>query len=231
MKPIAIFYHCLFFNGNPPRPLPAAGPIIGEQMALLHASGLSVEATEIHVGLNGGSESENSAASLLPGKCQVRFHGLDMHNENGTIVMLEEWIASHPDWHVLYFHSKGATKPVGDGFTGRWRSCMTNTVIKNWRQCVSDLEAGYDAVGVHWMVPPQTPPGQHIFAGTFFWAASNYLRTLPSIKDRDRIKVSGLGSPESRYEAEVWIGNGPRLPKVKDYHPNWNPSKISTCQP
>jgi hypothetical protein len=48
--------------------------------------------------------------------------------------------------------------------------------------------------------------------------------------ERDRIKVSGLKHPDSKYEAEVWLGNGPRVPKIKDYHgPGWTPGKIDTC--
>ena len=108
---------------------------------------------------------------------------------------------------------------------------MKNAVT-NWRTCVADLDSGADAVGSHWMVPPETPIGQHIFAGNFFWAKASFLRTLPSIMDRERIKMSGIDSLDSRYESEVWLGNGPRIPKVKDYHgPNWNPSKIGTCVP
>jgi hypothetical protein len=107
---------------------------------------------------------------------------------------------------------------------------MTRHVIANWRQCVQDLEQGFDAVGVHYMEPPATPPGQRILAGNYWFAKSDYLRTLPSIMERDRIKVSGLKHPDSKYEAEVWLGNGPRVPKIKDYHgPGWTPGKIDTC--
>ena len=107
---------------------------------------------------------------------------------------------------------------------------MERTVIHSWRQCVADLEGGYDVVGCHYMEPPETPPGQRIMAGNFWWSRATFLLTLPSIMKRDRIRLSGLDSAESRYEAEVILGNGPRLPRVKDYHPGWNPSKIATCQ-
>lgn len=71
------------------------------------------------------------------------------------------------------------------------------------------------------MTGTDTPPGQSIWAGNFWWAKSDFLRTLPSIMNRERIKISGLGAAESRFESEVWIGNGPRLPRVRDYHPRW----------
>lgn len=230
MKPIALFYHCLTHLNNADNLLENAVNIIVSQMWQLRASGLLDAAREFHVGLNGGEETLQMARLLLPPESKITLHGLQCHTELRTLLLLEQWLPTHRDWYVLYFHSKGASHPVGHDLSTRWRGCMTRHCILNWRQCAADLDAGFEAVGCHWMVPPATPLGQHIFAGTFFWAKASYLATLPSVMVRDRIKVSGLDALESRYEAEVWIGNGPRLPKVRDYHgPNWNPSKIATC--
>lgn len=230
MKPIAIFYHGLLFHGEPPEFRPAAFEIMRDHMILLHNTGLLFQAREVNVCLNGGDETFLVSQLIVPGKARIALHGLQCHNECRTILEIEKWLPTHPDWYVLYFHCKGATHKDHDPMRTVWRDCMTRACVSNWRQCVRDLDAGFEAVGCHWMVPPATPPGQHIFAGSFWWANSNFLATLPSIMQRDRIKVSGLDSIESRYEAEVWIGNGPRLPKVKDYHgPDWNPSKIATC--
>jgi len=232
MKNIAIFYHSLFFLGDPPVLLPTAFTVVKAQMAAFNDSGLLDAATEIHCGVNGGAESESIARELLPPHAVIQYHGLDSRNENSTIVMLEQWLPLHDDWYVLYLHSKGATHPEGNDHSTRWRDCMMRHAVHNWRLCVADLDAGYEAVGSHWMTGDQTPPGQSIFAGNFFWASSDFLRTLPSIQERDRIKLSGLWSLDSRYESEVWLGNGPRLPKVKDYHgPNWNPGKTHECVP
>jgi hypothetical protein len=232
MKNIAIFYHCLFVLGAPPQPLVTAPSIIAAQMALLSTSGLLDAASEMHVGVNGGAESEQQVSAQIPAKAQVVYHGLQSRCENLTLVMLEKWLPIHDDWYVLYFHSKGATHPPGHDMSTRWRDCMMRNAVANWRTCVADLDAGYEAVGSHWMTGAQTPPGQSIFAGNFWWSKSSFLKTLPSIYERDRIKVSGISALESRYESEVWIGNGPRLPKIKDYHgPGWNPGQIGTCIP
>lgn len=227
MKNIAIFYHCLFIKDG--AVLPSALRIIKEQMDLLQSTGLLEACQYFGVGINGGQESVGMAEEFIPRKANINFHGLDSHNENASIVQLEQWLPTHQDWYVLYFHCKGATHPYDDYSRSRWRSCMTRTVINNWQQCVKDMDEGYDSVGCHWMTYPQTPKGQSIWAGTFFWCKSDFLLTLPSIMDRARIKESGLKASASRYEAEVWIGNGPTLPKVKDYHPNWNPGKVGTC--
>ena len=96
---------------------------------------------------------------------------------------------------------------------------MTKHLIANWRNCVTDMDQGVESVGCHWMTG-LADGTQNIWAGNFWWAKASYLLTLPSIFERDRIKESGISDIESRYESEVWIGNGKRLPTVKDYHPD-----------
>jgi hypothetical protein len=220
--PIIVFYHCYLYNGTPADLKPWAFNVVTDQMHRLTWSGLEKAATEIIVGLNGGEESLEVARLIMPEKAKVVLHGLDSKCENPTLVLLENWLKQNPgEAHVLYFHAKGSSHdPQSDygGFDGRWRECMMRNCIDNWRQCVADLNVA-EAVGCHWLTGQGWDHSQHYFAGTFFWARASFLRTLPSIMLRERIKVSGLGALESRYEAEVWIGNGPRLPTIRDYHP------------
>jgi hypothetical protein len=227
---IALFYHCLLFMGTPDNLLLNAVNIVREQMDQLKASGLLDAATKFHVGINGGLESLEVSRLVIPSKASITLHGLQCHSECRTIRALEEWLPGHEDWFVLYFHSKNSSHVTDTGTGLPWRKCMMRHCITNWRTCVADLDKGYEAVGCHWMEPPATPRGQFIFAGTFFWARASFLLTLPSIMERERIKLSGIDSLDSRYEAEVWLGNGPRVPRVKDYHgPDWTPGKIATC--
>lgn len=218
MKPIAIFYHTLFFHGVPSQFAEAGFGIVGEQMQILKSSGLLDHASHFLVGINGGEESAEFANLVIPPKAIRVMHGLASRAENLTLVELEKWVPSHPDWYVLYFHAKGVTHVPGSDYYNlctRWRNCMTRNVIQNWQRCCMDLDAGFESVGCHWLqgVADGT---QNIWAGNFWWATSNFLRTVPSIFKRDRIKQSGIAALESRYESEVWIGNG-RIPKVRDY--------------
>lgn len=227
MKPICVFFHGVFQIDG--KLLPAALPIIREQMGALKSSGLLDAASEMRVGINGWDSDYDLAKSVLPEKANIIFHGERCRNECRTLVLLENWLHEHDDeWHVVYFHAKGSSKPLGDDMARRWRGCAMKHLVKNWRRCVADLEK-VESVGVHFMQPPATPPTQYIWAGNAWWARSSFLKTLPSIYERERIKVSGIDALESRYESEVWIGNGPRPPTHIDYHPNWNPSKIRTC--
>lgn len=222
MRPIAVFYHCLFVHGQVPDFMPGAFEIVSSQMNAMESSGLLKNTQHFVVGINGGKESEDFANLVIPAKAVRVMHGLQSKAENLTIVELEKWIPSHRGWNVLYFHAKGCTHPVGDaygdGVSAPWRNTMTQYLVNNWRTCVSDLERGYESVGCHFM-RGMCDGTQNIWAGNFWWATSDFLSTLPSIFLRDRIHVSGISAAESRYEAEVWIGNGKRVPRVKEYLP------------
>lgn len=222
MKPIAIFYHCLFFHGTPIEFRHNAFNIVHDQMTMIRASGLLDAAMYFLVGINGGKESSDVANLVIPAKAVRVMHGLQSKAENLTIVELEKWVKSNPDWVVLYFHAKGCTHPPDSDYGNRvsapWRMSMMQDLVMNWRQCVSDLEAGHDIACSHWMWN-MADGTQHIPAGNFLWTTSNFAAKLPSIFLRDRIKVSGISAAESRFEAEVYWGNGPR-PNVKQYRPN-----------
>lgn len=220
MNPIAIWYHTVFVRGDPLDLVPSAFMITEEQMSEIERSGLMDACEEIFCGVNGGVESRHFAEAILPKSATKIYHGTNNHGECATIRALEQWLPGHEDWYVLYLHCKGATHPMGNPRTTNWRDCMMRHLVTNWWRCVSDLEYGYESVGCHWKTK-QADGSQNLWAGNFWWAKASFLLTLPSIMDRERIKMSGLGSLESRYEAEVWIGNGPRLPRIKDYHPGW----------
>jgi len=224
MKPIAIFYHCLFELGSPPEILEGAVNIARDQMGQLVDCGLFGQSSLMTAGVNGeaGSVSEFLADAIIPQgeNRKLMFHGLDSRAENLTIVALWNWARINPGWNILYFHCKGAThKPNADysKMAGGWRDGMMKHLVGNWRQCVADLDH-HDIVCAHWMWN-MADGTQHIPAGNFLWITSNFAASLPDINLRDRIKVSGIANVESRYEAEVFWGNGKR-PNVKSYLPN-----------
>lgn len=92
---------------------------------------------------------------------------------------------------------------------------MMGDLVLNWNRCVHDLDDGNDIVCSRWLWN-MADGSQHIPAGNFLWVKSSFVARLPSIFLRERIKVSGIGHLESRYESEVYWGNGPK-PNVKHY--------------
>jgi hypothetical protein len=217
---IVVFYHCLFCIGT--EPLWSAVKVVHEQMKLLKDSGLEDAASEIFIGINGGKESEVYAKQFLPKKATVVYHGLQCRNENRTLLMMQDWCRSHSfEAACLYFHSKGATHPIDSDYEKNmstpWRNRMMETCVKNWRRCVLDLNI-YDAVGAHWLTEQGWDKSQFFFAGTCYWVRASFLRTVPRVTERQRIKDSGIDSIESRFEAEVILSIGKHLPFVKNLY-------------
>jgi hypothetical protein len=212
MKPIAVFYHCKIDGEGIPNPNHACN-VMEHQMSALRQSGLSDAAQEIHVGINGTASDSLTVAALSPDKAQIYIHGPLARTEIPTMQVIYSWARTHPDWYLIYHHTKGVTHP-GEHAYDVWRQRMEDNCVWNWRQCVADLDAGYDAVGCHWLTPERyaaavTSP---FFGGTFWWSKSKYILQLPK-----------LPAPtwENRFEAESWIGRRRPYPVVRDYFPGW----------
>lgn len=218
--PIIIFYHAVFnIDGVH---LPSSRPIVHEQMKMLKERGLEDAAAEIHIGINGDKSSEVHAAGLLPEKAKVVYHGTQCRNELRTLLMVEDWCKENAgEAYILYFHSKGAThapdSDYGNNMSTPWRRRMMKHCVEDWRRCVMDLRV-FDTAGCHWLSGQGWDKSQHYYAGTMWWCRASFFRTIPSFTTRQRIKDSGIDSIESRYEVEVHLGNGPRLPLVKNYY-------------
>lgn len=222
--PIVIFYHCLLRLGSPPKVLPGAVDVIRFQVDCMQQSGLLEAASQFIIGLNDNEGGMYEAQSIISSPAKYILHGLESRSECLTIVALENWVKAFPgEAYLLYLHTKGASHPTDspyrNGVSIPWMHGMTQDLVLNWRNCVADLDSGYEAACSHWM-SGMADGTQHIPAGGFCWVRASFVRTLPSIFLRERIKISGIGSLESRYEAEVYWGNGPRQPNVRQYRPN-----------
>ncbi len=220
MKPIAIFFHGLFFLGDPPRHMPNAGCIISDQITQMINSGLWDAADKIFFGVNGSDESASAANSIIPQKATVLYHGLQCRNENRTVEWLLTWAKKNPGWNVLYQHAKGSSHAPAECYainvSKPWREAMIQDLVVNWRQCVADLDAGHDVACMVWLWDMGWDKSQHIPAGNFLWLTSDFAAKLPSLYLRARIKEDGIDAVTSRFESEVAWGNGSR-PKVKAY--------------
>lgn len=209
---IAIFYHCLFSNGAVPINTDHAIGLMSEQMAALRDSGLMGAAEEFYVGVN-GDYTDGILASELAGKeARVMSHGAVARTEIPTLNLLRAWLPAHPDWLVMYHHIKGLTHP-GEKLYEVWRKCCEQIIWK-WRECMKELANGTDACGTHWLTPERfgDTVKSPFFGGTFWFARADFLLTLPPLP---------AATWANRWEAESWIGRGPRRPVVRDFHPFW----------
>lgn len=213
---IAIWYHCRLAGGSSPPINPDVSmPIMAEQMKLAQDSGLVDAASEIHIVSNGGHGPALYAAMLAPPKAIVHDNGAKAESLLPTVNRIREWLPSHKGWLVCFSHTKGVTHPHDD-LTIAWRRCMDTVAFGAWRQCVHDLQAGFESVGAHWLTRERfgTMVSTPFWGGMVFWATADFLLTLPAVPQVPTCRADWFIS-------EGWIGSGPRPPKVKDYRPHW----------
>lgn len=205
---IAVWYHCKLAGPGIPQP-DTAEKIVIEQLQALNKSGLEDAADEIHFCFNGPGVPP-SVCLWLPLKSFIHWNGNDASTELPTLAILRRWLPTHRGWAVFYHHSKGVTQP-NDAFHHHHRRTMQNYLVKEWRRCVADLERGYETVGINAVHPVKRPvlPGK-FYAGNFWWATSDYLLTLPPIKEWPATWAD-------RLIAEGWVLSARREPRMTDY--------------
>lgn len=220
MKNIAIFYHTVFYQTDGAE-FPWAVKFNEKYMKDLEDSGLMAAQSHFVASINGGAESEAVAKQCLP-KAQLRFHGMDCQGNSLLVQEMRDFAVEHPGWNLFFFHSKGLAHHTKEyesyvEFEARWIKCMVNACIYNWRTCVADLET-VDSAGCHWMKNVGVPPVDNIWGGTFYWVTSDFFATRTPMSECPLVKQYGIRSWEARATSEQYIGLGPTLPRVKDYH-------------
>lgn len=210
MRKIAVFYHCYLSGGEVAVSVDNVIRIASAQFSALDKSGLSDSAQHISIGVSGSPADYMAIASMSPKSSEVS-HNLAGVGELPTMKRMQDWCKNNPGWLVLYIHTKGAIHHGNPPYEA-WRSCMERAVVWGWKKCVNDLLGRYESCGAHWLTPQRFPfIGETAYwGGNFWWARSDFLNTLPPID----VNLS-------RYEAEVWIGRGPRRPVVMDYAPHF----------
>lgn len=210
MRPIAVFYHAYFGGGEVPVTTENALRITALQLDHMNYSGLSQAADYFQVGVTGTDLDLLTVAAMCPDKAEV-IHNTEGVAELPTLKRLQFWCKGNPEALVLYLHTKGVihgNSPVYEA----WRNCMQNVVVGKWHECVDHLQGGKESVGAHWLTPERYAflgPWSY-WGGNFWWATAKFINTLPPIDVNS-----------NRYEAEVWIGRGPKRPRVKDYAPHF----------
>lgn len=110
-----------------------------------------------------------------------------------------------------YIHTKGARWEIGSHESkcaDSWREYMQYFVIYGWKNCVESLR-NHDVCGVEY-ARSEWFPEKFIFSGNFWWARSNYIKSI--IKPI----IDETPYDEYRFKAEFFLSQG--NPKVKNFH-------------
>lgn len=135
------------------------------------------------------------------------------------IERVQEIAVEKPDSNIFYLHSKGVTYQDSDKARNvrSWRRYMEYFTIEKWEECVEILKTA-NTCGVEWLNCQHTSsqkiekPG--MFAGNFWWARADYLRTCPLMKG------THLGSDwcfKHRFDCEIFITTGQK-PEPFSFH-------------
>lgn len=199
---IAIFYHT--FQNE------ISAFIYQQQINRLYVTGLLSAAHHMHIGVNGNNELFN-----VPQKAKVVYNQ-NQKEETETLIALKDFAYENPDYKILYFHTKGASK--GTLSANAWRLMMEYFVIDKWKKCVEMLNE-YDCVGSNfnivgetlWSDGTTTKPldGTYNFTGNFWWTNAKHIQTLDH-----KFLYS-----DYRIDRELWIGSNPNSNPGTIYQP------------
>lgn len=163
--------------------------IVNDQLTKLINSGLINHVNNVYIGLinNNTVEHTKLIQLLTKSKFYNKFTILfkkDSGFENQTLNALKHFCDQLPNNYIsniLYIHSKGVTrntKPVSD-----WRNYMEYFLIEKYNNCFEILN-NYDHCGVNWTSEIKNTWIKQHYSGNFWWATSNYIKTLPNMDTR-----------------------------------------------
>ena len=189
-----VFYHALLWG--------EWKLLVQNQMLRLHTSGILDKMSMMTIGVAALNDEDYRWFSDLwrdftSVNIQRTPHELMPKEERSTLMLLKEWCDnSKEDTPILYFHTKGLSRP---GYNVElWRLYMEYYNIDRWRYAVSTLSNGWDAYGVNLRDDTEELFGGRYlhYSGNFWWARSSYIKGL------DRTFLTG----SNRWEGEFWIG-------------------------
>ena len=163
--------------------------ILQDQLGKINNSGLIAVTEAVAVSLVG---PHCLTLGSLGGKIHIAHRSENACEYEFPALKLLQETCCRTDCCVWYIHSKGVSK-TGELKTRieDWRLYMEHFVIERYAFCIEALW-DHDVCGVDW----HRFPMPH-FSGNFWWARSDYIRTLPEIGDIDCA---------NRGVAEFWIG-------------------------
>lgn len=175
------FYH-VFADGDWQQPAE-------EHLDALIASELIDNLDDIFIGIVGVETNRDRVKREVPG---VVVAEAETGWEQVTLNAVHEF-AQTDAGAIFYAHTKGAWSR--SELARQWRVSMTHDTVTRWQECVRALSM-FQVAGPYWLksYEPEHLNHHHFFAGNFWWARSDYVRSL------DPVGV------ENRYQAEGWIG-------------------------
>lgn len=202
MIPVKIYFHTTLIKEHL-----AITEYIFDKML---ACGLMDYCDSVSVGALGEADELVKLEKLLSKypKARIVAHDTDKNIfEFHTLRHLKKDVDTLPKFYALYCHSKSVTFGKEDKredvlYERWWKDYMTKFVIEEWRRNYRALDlkdTGYDICGVRIIPARHSASSRTHASGNFWFASSEYLKTLPRIDSLDL---------DDRFEAEMWSFSG-----------------------
>ena len=156
--------------------------ILLDKFKKFKASGLYEKTNKIYLSLFGDIEKHQEFLTDLKdlySKIEyVLIANKEFHNEADTLnFMLKKASEYSSNTPMLYVHAKGVshTHPILKKNIGAWVRYLDLYTINKWEECLRGLIDNDAAGGLYEASNPKH------FSGNFFWANSDYIKTLPRI--------------------------------------------------
>ena len=134
-----------------------------------------------------------------------------------TLNRIKNFSQAHPNSNILYIHTKGVTHTDERAFCVQdWTNLMLYFLIDRYETSLNHLQK-FDSVGCNHLLEPWSH-----FSGNFWWAQSDYLKTLYTLEETNRQIIHHLLPLTSKHhlEGEEWI-----LSATKNYKSLHNSNK------
>lgn len=179
--------------------------IVKEQIENLKQSGLFEHTDKMFVSCIIGSDDDLETLQNIIGKDKIEIVSVERNPRKYEFPALDYIYekSKKEDFLFYYFHTKGITYQTFQsndkeflGFRNKiisWRRMMEYFLFDKWRVAVNTLQEGYETYGSYLF-----PPFKHkMYAGNFWWARSDYFRTLDALTDDVK--------QHNRFMAEEWL--------------------------
>lgn len=179
--------------------------IVERQVSVLRESGLLAATRKLYVSIIAKDDADVDALRRIVGNDKLEIVSCQTNPACYEYPALEyvRQLSAREDALVYYFHTKGISYQTAESRDRRflsfkrkivsWCEMMEYFCFTKWQVAVNVLSGGYDTYGCY-----RWPPKRYtMYSGSFWWARTDYIRTLPSF-DPEVIA-------SDRFYSEVWL--------------------------
>lgn len=179
--------------------------LVIKQIESLKTSGLFDATTTFYVSCITSKDSDVDKLKEIVGSDKLQIISVTDNPCRYEYPALEyvRQISAAEDCMIYYFHTKGISYQTSDctdraflSFKNKivaWCEMMEYFIFFKWNVAVNALNSGYDTYGCY-LWPPRK---QKMYSGSYWWANSLYIRTLPDFRE-DVIA-------HDRFYSETWL--------------------------